>query len=92
MRLGQIGDVDVVAHRGAVGRRVVGAEDRERSPAAVRRLDRQRDEVRLRGVVLADFAVGIGAGGVEVAKRRVAQAVAPAVPASARSTASLVSP
>ena len=79
--LSQVEDVNVVSHRGAVRRGVVGPEDRQRIAATVRRLDRQRDEVRLRRMILADVAVGIGAGGVEVAQRRVAEAVGLSVPA-----------
>ena len=75
MRLGQVGDVDVVAHAGAVRRRIVGAEHLQRRPAAERGVDRQRDQVRLRLVILAEPAGGIGAGGIEVAQHAAAQPV-----------------
>jgi len=65
----------VVAQAGAVGRRVIGAEDLEVGALAHRDLNRQRDEVRLGIVVLADGAVLGGAGGVEIAEGGEAQAV-----------------
>src|SRR5437588_97921 len=42
VRLGQVLDVDVVAHRGAVRRRIVGAEHVDLRPPAHRRLQHQR--------------------------------------------------
>ena len=56
VRAAEVLDVDVVAHRGAVGRRVVGAEDRDRLALAGRRLQHERDQVRLGIVVLARAA------------------------------------
>ena len=47
VRVGQVGDVDVVADAGAVGRRVVVAEDRQRPSAGAPR-DRQRNQMFLR--------------------------------------------
>src|SRR5699024_11991846 len=70
--VGQIGDVDVVAHGGAVGGGVVGAEDRDVGPVAQGRLQHQRDQVGLDHPVLAGPAVG--AGDVEVAQAHRAQA------------------
>ena len=68
--------------RGSRCRRASGSRCRRSAARAApqRRLDRERDEVRLRIVILADLAVGIGAGGVEVAERRVAEAVRLPVP------------
>ena len=73
--VGQVGDVDVVAHAGAVAGRVVGAVERKRGAQARRRLERDGDQVGLGLVTLAEVALGIGAAGVEVAQRRPAQAV-----------------
>ena len=66
--IGQIGDVDVVADAGAVGGGVIVAEQGQRRAVAGDRLHRQRDEVRFGIVELANLAIGVGAGGVEVAK------------------------
>jgi len=74
VRLGEIGDVDVVAQAGAVGRRVVVAEHLQTRTTG-RRRDRPRDDVNLRRVVLADFGVRIGAGRVEVTERDPVDAV-----------------
>jgi hypothetical protein len=79
VRAREVDDVHVVAHGRAVGRRVVGAEELQRR-AARRRRDRERDEVALGRVVLAELAVRVGARGVEVAQRGPAQAVGVAVP------------
>ena len=68
MRARQVLHVDVVADAGAVGRVVVVAEDGQGRPPAERGVDRERDEVDLGIVVLAERAVGMAAGGVEVAQ------------------------
>ena len=88
--IGQIVDVDVVADARAVGRGIVVAEHLHRRALAQRCLHHQRDEVERLPPVLADAAVGAGAGGVEVAQADRAQAVADAVPVagSARSSPS----
>ena len=57
VRGGQVIDVDVVADAGAVGRRVVGAEDLDVRALAERGLEDERDQVRFGVVVLADGAV-----------------------------------
>ncbi len=74
VRVGQVLDMDIVADGGAVGRRIVGAEDVDGGAPPERGLQHERDEVGLGLVLLADLALGIGAGGVEIAQRRVAQA------------------
>ena len=51
--VGEVADVDVVAQAGAVGRRIVLAEHLQRR-AAGGGANRQRDEVNLVGVILAD--------------------------------------
>ena len=70
MRLGQILDMDVVALAGAIGRRIVAAEDAERPALVERRLDGERDQVGFGRVRFADVAVAVGAGRVEVAQHR----------------------
>ena len=90
--VGQVGDMDVVAHRGAVGRRVVGPEDLRPPARPQRRADDERNQVRLGIVILADLAVGIGAGGVEVAEAAYRQAVISPYQRSIFSTISLDSP
>src|SRR5207237_4607707 len=66
----------VVAQAGAVGRRVILAEDLERR-ATARRLERARDHVDFRRMILAELAIRIGAGGIEVAEPDRADAVRP---------------
>ena len=53
VRAPEVLDVDVVADRGAVRRRIVGAEDRHGLALARRGLQHERDQVRLGVVVLA---------------------------------------
>jgi len=53
----EVGDVDVIAQAGAVGRRVVVAEDRQ-VRSAVSGVDRPRNQVDLRIVILAELAAG----------------------------------
>ena len=80
VRFGQVDHVDVVANRGAVGRRVVGAEDLQLAPAPQGRLDGERNQVRLRVVIFADFAFRVGPRGIEIAQRRVVKVVGALVP------------
>src|SRR5262252_4217044 len=71
---GQVADMNVVAQAGAIRRRIVVAEHlKPRAPG--RRVDRSRDDVNLRRMIFADFAVGIGTRGVEIAKRHEVNAV-----------------
>ena len=42
MRGGEVIDMDIIAHRSAVGRRIIGAENREILPPAERRVDEER--------------------------------------------------
>ena len=63
--------MDVVADAGAVGGRVVVAVQHQLVPAAGRDVEHDRDQVRLRGVALAERADR--ARGVEVAQRRGAE-------------------
>src|SRR5256885_13540698 len=66
MRVGEIHDMNEVAHAGAVRRVVVGAENPEDRTPPQRSLDRQRNGMSLRAVPLADAPFGICACGVEV--------------------------
>src|SRR6266513_166994 len=69
----QILDVNVVADARAIGRRIVGAEDRDLGSLADRRLAGDLDEQRRIRGRLADAAAGIRARDVEVAQRHVAK-------------------
>ena len=65
--VGEIAHVDVIAKAGAVRRRVVVAEHLQ-GAAAGDSVERTRDDVNLRRVILADLAVRIRARRVEVAE------------------------
>src|SRR5215211_1428405 len=67
MGAAEVLDVDVVAHRGAVSRRVVGAEDLH-GRALRRGLEYEGDQMRLRMVILPEPAARTGH--VEVAEAR----------------------
>ena len=82
MRLGKVGHVDEIADGGAIGRRIVGAEDLDPGSLAERRRDDQRDQVGFRIVLLAKFPVRISARGIEVAEGDRAQVVSGVVSAS----------
>ena len=75
MGFGKIRDMDEVAHAGAIPRRIVVAEQLHRARAADRSQQGVGDEVGELRVVLADIAIDVGAGGVEIAERPEAQAV-----------------
>ena len=67
---GQVDDMDVVAHPGAIGGGVIGAEDPQAWQLAHRHLGDEGQEVVGDAVgVLADAAAGVGADGVEVAQQ-----------------------
>jgi hypothetical protein len=66
VRLGQILDVDVVAHAGAVARFIIIAEDEDFFAFSLRHLQDKRDQVTFRVVCLA-ILFG-SAAGVEIAK------------------------
>jgi len=66
----QVGDMDVVPDRGAVGSRVVGPEELNLRLAIQRSHQQTGDEVRFAGTVVLSYPpAGIGAGGVEIAQR-----------------------
>ena len=73
VRAPEVLDVDVVAHRGPVRRRVVRAEDRDALAFARGRLQHERDQVRLGMMVLAQLTAR--PGDVEVAQRDRGEAV-----------------
>ena len=69
----QVVDVDVVADAGPVGRLVVGSVDLDVGALAHRRLDGQRNQVRLRAMILAAKTVVARAAGVEIPQGRIVQ-------------------
>ncbi len=73
VRLGEVFDVNVIAHARAVGGVVVGAVDRNARPPAGGRLAGDLDQMARSGCALADARFGVGARGVEVAQRDVAE-------------------
>src|ERR1700720_4503841 len=75
MRLGQVADVDVIAHTGAVGSGVFVAENIEGRPLAADGFKRRGDQVRFRTVYLADGSGFVGPGSVEVTKTNITQLV-----------------
>src|SRR5487761_444171 len=75
MRLGQVGDMNVVANSCAVRRGVIGSVDFHRRPPPKRRSNHQGNQMRLRLMVLAEFALRVGAAGVEVAERHPTETV-----------------
>src|SRR5439155_2209384 len=79
VRACEVAHVNVVADAGAVGGRVVRAEDGHLGNPAGGRLQHDRNQVRLGLVALA--AAGRGARGVEISQADRAQAVRRGVPA-----------
>src|SRR4051812_38946996 len=74
MRAHQVAHMDVVAHTGAVLRRVVGAEDVHLLAPAERGFDRNLDQMRRAPGGLASAQFRIGAGNVEITQDHVAEA------------------
>ena len=70
---GKVRDMEIVTNRGPVGGGVVSAVDFEYSTLAERGGDRNRDQMRLRIVVLAKLPFRVGAGSVEVTQGRPSQ-------------------
>ena len=66
VRRSQIRDVNVVPDCSAVGRRVVGPKDLQALALSQSSADGQRNQVSLVLMLLAQFALRIGAGGVEI--------------------------
>src|ERR1700730_16615141 len=69
MRLGEILDVDVIANRGSVSSRVIDPIDVDVRSLSEGRLQHQGDEVRFGFVKLADLALGVASGSIEIAQR-----------------------
>ena len=74
MGVGEVAYMHEVADARTVGRRIVGAQQGEGGAEAERGVGGERQQMGLGMVRLADLAVGIGAGGIEIAQRRRAQA------------------
>src|SRR5271154_3023084 len=77
MRICDVEDVDVVAHTGAVGRRIVRAENIDGGNRAGGGIQHARNQMRFRAMSLTAF--GGSAGSVEVTKRGVVQSGVSAV-------------
>jgi len=77
MGCGEIRDVDVIAHAGAIWSRVISAEDRHACTASDRRFDGDFDQQCRRRRALSDLAVGIASGNIEVAQDDGAQRMGP---------------
>src|SRR5271154_791422 len=77
MRICDVEDVDVVAHTGAVGRRIVGAENIDGGNRSGGGIQHARNQMRFRAMSLTAF--GGSAGGVEVAQRGAVQSSVGAV-------------
>ena len=75
VRLGKVGHVHVVTHAGPVGRRIVGAEDRQVALRLESCSQYPRDQMALGIVPFTDSALRIGAGRVEIAEPHRAEAV-----------------
>ena len=76
MGLGKIADVNIIADRGAIGCRVVRAENLHFGPVIQCSAQEEWDEVRFTdAMVLSDSPLGVGAGGIEVAQGDKGQAV-----------------
>src|SRR3546814_19764432 len=76
VRLRQVAYMNVVADRRAVRCRVIRAEDLKRGPLPERGFEDERNQVGFRIVRLADLAVRIRDGRIEVTECRPFQAVA----------------
>src|SRR6476659_2653873 len=75
MCAGKVGNMDVIAHAGTVGSRIVVAEDGQVRNVPLCRHEGTRNEMRLRIVPFADFAFRIGATRIEIPQRHVAESI-----------------
>ncbi len=66
VRVGQILDMDVVAHGAAVAGWEIGPVDDDLFFYPERRLDHGRDQMGFRVVVLSDFSIQVGPGDIEI--------------------------
>jgi hypothetical protein len=69
MSLGQILDVNVVADRRSIRRRIIGSIDVDMRPLLEGRLQHQRNEMGFGLVKFTDLALRVSSGGIEVAQR-----------------------
>ena len=70
MAVGKVGDVNIIADAGAVGGRIIIAEQGQWRSVAGCRLHRQRNQMRFGFMELANLPVGVRARSVEISKRR----------------------
>src|ERR1700730_9443749 len=80
MCVGKILDVNVIADAGTVCSRIIDAVDLDVRSLSEGRLQHQWDEVCFGLVTLADLAIGIGSGGIEIPERNRADAISLSVP------------
>src|SRR5258706_225869 len=73
VRAGEVADVNVIADAGAVGRGIVCAEDGNVLALSERYLQRERNQVRLRHMILAKIPGG--SRSVEITETRITQTV-----------------
>src|ERR1700738_44090 len=73
MRAGEVAHMNVITDAGAIGCGIVGSEDRNVFALSERNLQRKRNQMRLRHMVLAKIAGG--SRGVKIAEARIPQAV-----------------
>src|SRR5712675_184516 len=70
VRIGEIENVNEVAHARSVTRVVVGAENLKMWPAAQGGLDRNRDGVSFWRMPFADSSLRVCSGGIEIAQNK----------------------
>ena len=75
VRCSEVGDVNVIAHAGAILGRVVRAKDFDLLPLPERDLQDQRNKVRFMLMVLANLAAGVSATGVEITQADILESV-----------------
>ena len=73
--LGQVIDMDIVPHAGAIGCRVITPENRDLVPLSQCDLEHDRDQVCFGIMVLAQVALRMCPGGIEISKRGVGKAL-----------------
>ena len=78
--ISQIVDIDVVADRGAIRRRIIGPIDFDVGALAESCLDNQGNQVSLGVVVFSQLTFRISARSVEIAQRHPLSAIADTVP------------
>lgn len=69
MRTCEVRNVDVIAEAGTIGSRIIRAEDPDLRAPARSGVEHERNEMCFRVVVLAEFAITIRAGGIEIPQR-----------------------